>query len=375
MTIVLSEHAISAPAAPRRALYAPWIDFLLLGGASFFVLPVCAALAPNHSAELIFAGFLLSFVINFPHFAHSYQIFYRDFANKLRGRGYARHLGWRYAVAGVAAPLLLAAGLYACYAARDRQALAWSISAMTFFVGWHYVKQGYGMLIVDSVFNRSFFSDREKRLFLVNAYACWIFFYLLFQHLGKQREMFGLSYLFLPAPQWLVYLAGAVCLAASLSAIAAAISARSRNADKPTPFNGYVAYVMSCYVWLGIAANPTALVLVPALHSLQYLAVVWRFESNRQRAAIAAEKAQRPARTLWVRFATFIGIGMALGGLSLAAVPMMLDNTNIYDASIYGANLFLILFSVFINIHHYFLDNVMWRKDNPDVGTHLFGAR
>jgi hypothetical protein len=28
---------------------------------------------------------------------------------------------------------------------------------------------------------------------------------------------------------------------------------------------------------------------------------------------------------------------------------------------------------LFINIHHYLLDNVMWRKGNPSVAKHLFG--
>lgn len=30
------------------------------------------------------------------------------------------------------------------------------------------------------------------------------------------------------------------------------------------------------------------------------------------------------------------------------------------------------LFWVFINVHHYLLDTVMWRKGNPDVKRHLF---
>ena len=27
-----------------------------------------------------------------------------------------------------------------------------------------------------------------------------------------------------------------------------------------------------------------------------------------------------------------------------------------------------------INIHHYFIDNVIWRRDNPEMKSHLFGA-
>jgi hypothetical protein len=30
------------------------------------------------------------------------------------------------------------------------------------------------------------------------------------------------------------------------------------------------------------------------------------------------------------------------------------------------------MFYIFINIHHYFLDNVMWRRGNPDVQQHIF---
>jgi hypothetical protein len=37
-----------------------------------------------------------------------------------------------------------------------------------------------------------------------------------------------------------------------------------------------------------------------------------------------------------------------------------------------GSTLFLFTFWIFINIHHYFLDNVMWRRGNPEVSKYLF---
>lgn len=27
---------------------------------------------------------------------------------------------------------------------------------------------------------------------------------------------------------------------------------------------------------------------------------------------------------------------------------------------------------VFVNVHHYFIDSVIWRSDNPDARRHLF---
>ena len=34
--------------------------------------------------------------------------------------------------------------------------------------------------------------------------------------------------------------------------------------------------------------------------------------------------------------------------------------------------MFLFVFWIFINVHHYFLDNVMWRRENPDTKKYLF---
>jgi hypothetical protein len=43
-----------------------------------------------------------------------------------------------------------------------------------------------------------------------------------------------------------------------------------------------------------------------------------------------------------------------------------------YDEAALGATVFLFASWVFINVHHYFLDSVMWRSANPDVKRFLF---
>ena len=42
-----------------------------------------------------------------------------------------------------------------------------------------------------------------------------------------------------------------------------------------------------------------------------------------------------------------------------------------YDRGIFGSQMFLFMFAIFINVHHYFLDNVMWRRENPDIAKYL----
>ena len=94
-------------AAARRPgyLFNPWIDFLCLGGASLIVFPFLVFLVPANApaaslAVIATATLILSSVINFPHFAHSYQIFYRDYSRKAFGNGEDRVL--RLRIPGVA---------------------------------------------------------------------------------------------------------------------------------------------------------------------------------------------------------------------------------------------------------------------------------
>src|SRR5262249_5672195 len=141
------------------------------------------------------------------------------------------------------------------------------------------------------------------------------------------------------------------------------------------PFNGMMAYLVTLYSWqLFQRVHPLWILVIPALHSLQYLAVVWRYEAN-------YEKDRRDASTspnLWilkrylgtmyrVRFAAFILFGFILGFLGFVASPLMLQNLVSYNQEVFGAALFFFIFTIFINVHHYFLDNVMWRRENKDM--------
>jgi hypothetical protein len=159
-----------------RYLVSPLVDFLLLGGASLIVLPLVAVLLPvDEFRPIVIAVTLgLANVINHPHFACSYQIFYRNFRDKLLGSGLPASLRLRYAFAGIAVPLALCGFFLAAVAAGDAVLLGRAANLMTFLVGWHYVKQGYGMLMVDAVLKRNFFSAEEKKILVFNSYACWL---------------------------------------------------------------------------------------------------------------------------------------------------------------------------------------------------------
>ena len=140
-------------------------------------------------------------------------------------------------------------------------------------------------------------------------------------------------------------------------------------------------YFVTLYLWTAFAnVNPAVLLLIPAFHALQYLAVVWRFKSNAVGSdpsaayvpAAAGLFGIRPPRIQIVRLATFAISGVALGFAGFWGIPRFLNSAVAYDQALFGPTLFLFVFWLFINVHHYFLDSVMWRGENPDVRRHLF---
>lgn len=369
-------------AADRGAwLFHPMIDFLCLGGGSLIVMGLFVLMEP--SRELLVgvaaAALLLSHVLNHPHFANSYQIFYRNFGRKLMGPDYGPVLRLRYLVAGVLVPCTLFLFFAVCLVLDDARMLGLGGNLMLFLVGWHYVKQGYGMLIVDSVLKRRFFSERDKKILLANAYACWILYWLLANWLISEVTLKGVTYYSFAIPTAAVY--AAVALVAVTTVAALTVLARKCVQEGLTaPINGVVAYLVTLYAWVLYGRlDPLLLLLVPAFHSLQYLIVVWRFQLNYESSrADGHDKTGRgrlahfvPSITL-LRFAVFVGAGIVLGYIGFWGAPEMLQSLMPYDRDIFGAALYLFLFWIFINVHHYFLDNVMWRRENPDTKNYLF---
>ncbi|CDX54605.1 conserved membrane hypothetical protein [Mesorhizobium plurifarium] len=380
MALDLSVETTARKAAPPpgRYLFGPVADFLMLGGSAFLILPALFFVPHEYEGSLAATMVVVAYLVNYPHFAHSYQIFYRNFGRKARGDGYDRSLQLRYIFAGVIVPAIMV--LFFAYGAAtsNTRLLGFAANAMFFFVGWHYVKQGYGMLMVDAVLKRKFFDNRDKKVLLANSYAVWILAWLQTNMAVTAGQYYGLQYYTFAAPSWItdIVLAAAV---ASTAATLLMLASRWRKNGGGLPYNGIVAYVASLYLWILIARiNPLWLLVVPALHSLQYLAVVWRYQTNVERDVLDAARDQEPKilSVLGPRYKLrvwgFIIGGAALGYLGFWLIPFMLTALVPYDKQVLGSSLFFFIVLVFINVHHYFLDNVMWRRGNPEVSKYLF---
>ena len=342
---------------------------MLLGGGSLIALALVPLMWPKagDNAGLVTAMLLLANLINHPHFAHSYQLFYRDFTSRAFGDRFPRALRQKYLFAGVGVPLLLVSFLSYAVVTGNSGLLGWLTNFMFFLVGWHYVKQGYGMLMVDAALKKNFFGTKDKNLLLWNAYAVWITSWMMINRSFSSLQYWELHYFSFNIPDWLFF-SSVTGMAISTCMVIPVLIRKARSFKiSGAPINGMIAYVVSLYVWL-LARHPSMLLVIPAFHSLQYLAVVWRYRRN-----IEASKSNDKVRRR-KGFALFVVTGFILGYAGFWYVPQWLGRHINYDQATFGGALFLFLFWVFINVHHYFLDNVMWRKDNPDTRLYLFGT-
>lgn len=178
----MAENQVGATKRSRDShshLHGPITDFLLLGGGSLFALLAIWYFSDTGEGGItwsISATLAIANIINHPHFAHSYQIFYRNYWEKLTSTRYSFSLRARYLSSGIIFPIVVATFMTWCVVGEHLRILALAANAMFFLVGWHYVKQGYGIAMVDSALKKRFLSPREKNAMLINAYACWGFY-------------------------------------------------------------------------------------------------------------------------------------------------------------------------------------------------------
>jgi hypothetical protein len=139
-----------------------------------------------------------------------------------------------------------------------------------------------------------------------------------------------------------------------------------RNAIAPPPLATMPVVAMFVW-WIPAAFNPTFFVLVPMFHSLQYLPFATKVEQGR----IAARHPARRSRTR--RFAVTAVAVCGAAWLLFEIGPDLADSAS-HSSTKLGVFFFAAMVPVLVNIHHYFIDHVIWRRSEPEVFEYLTAA-
>jgi hypothetical protein len=443
---------------PREgSLYSPAADVMMAGGLSIlcFVFMWFFVGKGTDITAWSLAVYYAAFFVNYPHFMASYLLIYRDarpsFTAFKEHRVFAYKLWW----AGVVVPLILVAFFSYALLSANLALVGYMANAMFFFVGWHYVKQIYGCVIVLSSAKKVYYTWYERWSFLVPLYALWAISFVNANLYGGQNSYYQIVYNAAKIPEAYLEAAYAI-LAASTFVMVALIATKIVRERRAPPVAAMVA-LLSIYVWyIPALSHPFYLYIVPLFHSLQYLLFVTAYERNKTFAMVREKSSPKvfvditkegsmlflalpaivilvlmlwePTAALdylmvawygtlgavtpvtWLKtivillafvfaaryvkrrsandpkwgFASFFFTAFVLGILMFAVFPTIFDilvrnrllpGNLSYDYRIFGVSLYLYFFTVLINVHHYFIDNVIWKGNNPHIRAHLFAPK
>lgn len=364
----------------RSARWGGLVEPLLVGGATLLLYPACWLLRRAvglDTAELV-AGFLTfhaASLLNDPHFAVTYLLFYRKAHRELVDRAIPVGQRVRVLVAGVVAPLALVGWCFFALTTRSAPALGALMQLMFALVGWHYVRQGFGVVAVLSARRGVRIDAWTRRALSVHAYAGWALAWANPSSPSRDVEEKGVVFRELAHPAWLER-AALVVFGASIVAVLVALSVRARRREPALPPGPLVGFLVSVWCWtIASSWDPVMVYLIPALHSAQYLYFVALRERNRARASEGPPTFGRPAS---VKLGVLALSAVALGWLLFRGGPAALDALLVprgrgVDHGALGATPYLAACFAFVNLHHYFMDHALWRRDDPEA-RYLFDA-
>jgi len=345
----------------------------VVGGASLLLLPLSWLLRQVvglDPAELA-VGFLMfhaAHVINDPHFAVTYLLFYRHVKQRAFGASFSWQQRSRYIAAGFVVPLLLVAWASASIVTGSAQGLGWMIQLMFLLVGWHYVKQGFGVLVVLSGRRGVSYTAVERRAVLAHCFAAWAYAWASPFDPGRTVEEKGVVYSTLAQLYGLERWAQ-VAFFITLPVLLVMLARKWRREGRLPPLGPLSGLLVTVWLWtVYTSLDPLLMYMIPALHSLQYLYFVWLLKRNQARHEEGPPTFGRPVP---IALGVLALSALALGFVLFHALPAILDTALASQPTRRLSELgptpyFAALFAV-VNLHHYFMDFVIWRRDNPDT--------
>lgn len=369
----VAKGGVLAPPQPK-ARGGPVGEFLLVGGATPLIFAVSWLLRKTiglDPSELAI-GFLMfhaAHVINDPHFAVTYLLFYRDGLARAFDRSSTPLRRARYLGVGVIAPMALALWVAVGIGTKSAFGLGLLIQLMFFLVGWHYVKQGFGVMVVLSARRGVRFRPRERQAILAHCSAGWAYAWASPADPGTEVEEKGVVYVTIAHAQWLERATLFVLLATAVLLVWTLARKRLREGRLPilTPLTALLCSIWSWSIYSSI--DPLVVYVIPALHSVQYIYFVWLLKGNEAREREGPPWFETAAP---VRLAGLAISAIGLGWVLFHGAPDLLDGAliprrgRLFDSALGKTPYFAAIYS-FVNIHHFLMDSVIWRRDNPET--------
>ena len=286
-------------------------------------------------------------VLSALHFGTTYHLAYSGGTDAIRKRPFALAIG--PAVLGLALASIVVFTILAG-SRQTRRATQIAIVSVFLLTTWHYIKQVYGVARIGASYRKIVLTKPEVRVLRYGLYPLWLIGagQVLARGSGARYAGFDIGVDLLPNGIFAAARVAAILCATAIAVVIGRASMRCRV----LPPSLVVAPYIAAFLWLAAPTNYFgATIALGALHALQYMACCHRAEAAFGLAPLT--------RRSMLRWAEIFG-GAACGGLIISLwLPQRLNAT----VHVAGAPLlFTAVCFVFLNLHHYLIDAVIWRS-------------
>ena len=366
------------------------VDFLMLGGLSILVwFPVyflqdSVGVAKSFTLAIPALALSLAYWVNYPHFMASYKLAY------MQGKGFIVSNWFQLIFVPIA--LIVAVlislnywssstsdsrlvfffnALFEFFGLKTRlglypnlgsEMLGALILLMYFTVGWHYSKQTFGCMMVYAKLDNYRLGNIERNILRYALLSTWWVTWLYVNCSEGTYPFYGLTVYRLNLPY--VWFQASYVIVGLMFVTVALIFIRIYVRENRLPSINFLIPLFALLLWhIPLLGDPQFFYLLGFFHSLQYFPFVAKVEKTRYKVAGRSKTN--------IRLLVFFGIMMFVGFLAFDYIPKSFDEMK-GSTSVLHASFFMIAFLVFINVHHYFIDNVLWRFKNREVRELLF---
>lgn len=347
-TLTISAPRARSQTTDRYFVNAP-VDAMLIGGASLLLYAIFR-LRPHLAASpsVVSIAATLVWVCNYPHFASTnYRLYH------------SRSSIAQYPLTSYVTPLVMLAAVVGCYLSPPTIAPLF-IKLYLLWAPYHFSGQTLGITMVYAR-RAGFVIDGWLR----HCLTAFIFLTFAVQsawaEVGLHVNLFyGVQYPTLGVPAWLPQTLTKMMWVA-LAATITLLIWKVVNGGSRIPLIVLLP-AFTQYVWFVATPAGQFSYMVPFFHSLQYLLIAW---SVQLREGLTRRQSDPSVRYVWSESARWMAINIAGGYALFWGLPHL----GVHFGQPLAFSTAVMLAA--IQIHHFFVDGVIWRLRNPAARSPL----
>lgn len=326
------------------------VDFFFIGGSSFLLFFLFVLFYTDlRTPEVISAAVMLAWIINWPHFSMSTYRLYQSQSNTKQ-----------YPITAYIIPFVVLGGVFMSFAYPTLVA-PYFVKLFLLWSPYHFSGQTIGITLIYAMRCGVKLNTWERKILAVFVFGTFFLSTIRAEVSRSGFQYYGVEYPSIGVPEWLATAAEyGMWIAVILFSFSVIYWCISHKRIIPAIV---ILPAATQYLWFVQAVYmPSFQEFVPLFHSLQYILVAWGLQLKEKMDLNNIPPSKKYAITETIRWFSLNVAGGAVLFYMLPKIGVAFGYTGYFSIAIFFAA---------IQIHHFFVDGVIWKLKNKTVSHPL----